>query len=236
MFYKWTRGCTQLFWDIKGDQPARWAKVNDLFLEVFGEMSDGTFVEIGAHDGINGGVTLPLADLGWEGMFVEANPDVAQICANNHSDNPNVTVVSAAVVEKLGKGNVTLWGSGMGATCNEGYREIAKDISWAGIGTGPGKSVRSVTLEQLLVHQGIKKNFELLSVDVEGNEPEVFEGFDLTEWMPKMLVVEMTDGHPDFTNFTDLNRRYKKLREHIVSAGYTERYRDIINTVYVRNS
>jgi len=204
-----------------------------MFEEVFGELADGTFVEVGANDGLGGGVTPPLADMGWTGVYVEANPHEAQTCANNHMDNPNVRVVNRAIKNRSGK--ATLWGAGMGATCDPEYREVAKNISWAGIGNSPGIDVKCMTLQELLERCDIKPGFELLSVDVEGGELEVFDSFDLKEWMPKMLVVEMTDDHPDFVDFDDLNAKYAALRARILDHGYKEIYRDIINTVYVRS-
>lgn len=234
MYYVWHRGHTQLYWDIKGGdkgQRQRQQKLNDLFVRAFGEIDNGSFVEVGCFDGINAGVITPLADKGWKGLCLDANPGQVDACKRNHKDNKAVEVVHTAV--GAFKGEVTLYGGGAGATVNETYRNAAKSISWTGKLNDCGK-VPQTTLDELLETHGFTPGFEVLSVDVEGNEPEVFEAFDLEKWRPKMMVVEMTDGHPDFKNKTELNKGYHNLRNKITSSGYEEVYRDIINTVYFR--
>lgn len=232
MFYIWHRGHTQLFWDIKQNQPERQRMVDSLFVAVFGELTSGSFVEIGCYDGINAGVITPLADLGWKGLCVDANPGQAQACRKNHKQNPNVETVAMAVGAFEGK--VKLYGGGAGATVNEDYKKAAKNIGWAGHLKDAGE-VPQTTLNKLLEGHNFEPGFELLSVDVEGNEPDVFEAFDLEHWKPMMMVIEMTDGHPDFKTFHDLNQRYIVLREKILASGYSEIHRDEINTVYVRS-
>ena len=39
----------------------------------------------------------------------------------------------------------------------------------------------------------VPKNFDLLVVDVEGKESEIFQTFELNEWKPKMIIVELED-------------------------------------------
>lgn len=231
MYYVWTRGHTQLFWD-EPNQAKRQEKLNDLFVTTFGKINDGSFVEVGCFDGVNYGIILPLADLGWKGLCLDANLAQVNVCKNNHKNNPAVTVVHSAV--GAFEGEVTLFGNGSGATVNEAYRQAASTISWAGSLHNNGR-VPQKTLNQLLEEHDFQPQFEVLSVDVEGNESEVFEGFDLNHWKPRMMVVEMTDGHPDFRDKTELNEGYHKLRNKITSSGYKEVYRDIINTVYLRS-
>lgn len=234
MFYAWHRGHTQLYWDIKGGQTGQKKRqqcLNDLFVRAFGEIKDGSFVEVGCFNGIDAGIITPLADLGWKGLCIDANQGQVKACKANHKQNPAVEVVHCAVGDK--EGEVTLYGGGPGATVNEDYRAAAKSISWTGPLNKVGK-VPQKTLNQLLEAHEFQPEFEVLSVDVEGHEFEVFEGFDLNKWKPKMMVVEMTDNHPSFKNKTNLNQKYIKLREKIISSGYKEVYRDVINTVYLR--
>lgn len=231
MFYTWHRGHTQLYWDLPQEQ--RQSSLNDLLLKAFGEKTTGTFVEIGCFNGIDCGVITPLADLGWKGLCVDASYVQAAECANNHKRNPNVVTCNVAVGEE--DRIVSLYGHGAGATVNEEYVHAVKDISWTGY-LGKVGEVQQTTLEKLLKAFDFEPGFDLLSVDVEGHEPEVFAGFDLSFWHPKMLVVEMTDGHPDFLNKAALNARYAELRNKILNSGYEQVHRDIINTVYVLKS
>jgi hypothetical protein len=79
------------------------------------------------------------------------------------------------------------------------------------------------------------KNFDVLVVDVEGKESEVFKTFELDEWTPKMLIVELEDEHESFQKYPELIVEIKELRNFIQKKGYVEIYKDHINTVFVKN-
>jgi FkbM family methyltransferase len=232
MFYKWEKGYTQLFWDT-ADQTQRQEKLDQLFTKYFGQITDGTFVEAGAFDGCCGGLVTPLANVGWTGIFVEACNALAETCRTNFAHKENIKVIHKAVSNKTGE-TVQLHGASAGATIDRDYIQVAQSISWAGAMT-PGELVTTITLDDLLKEQNIEPGFEVLSVDIEGHEPAVLKDFDLKHWKPKLLCVEMTDDHPDFKNFTELNNKYRELRQNIIASGYEQVHRDIINTVYVRS-
>jgi hypothetical protein len=79
----------------------------------------------------------------------------------------------------------------------------------------------------------VPKNFDILVVDVEGKESEIFKTFDLDEWRPKMMIVELEDEHPSFQKYPELIEEIRNLREFIESKKYVAEYRDAINTVYI---
>ena len=66
-------------------------------------------------------------------------------------------------------------------------------------------------------------------------EPEVFKTFELKEWNPKMIIVELEDEHPSFKKYESFVGGIKQLRQYIVDSGYCEIYKDHINTVFVKN-
>ena len=82
---------------------------------------------------------------------------------------------------------------------------------------------------------GAPVGFDLLVIDVEGAERQVFAGFDLEKWMPKTLLVELEDEHPDFRDNQRVVRDAGMIRSRIEAAGYRDYFRDHINTLYVRN-
>ena len=79
----------------------------------------------------------------------------------------------------------------------------------------------------------VPKNFDLLVVDVEGKESEIFQTFELNEWKPKMIIVELEDEHPTFQKYPDFVERVQQLRSYILDEGYTEIYKNQWNTVFV---
>jgi hypothetical protein len=86
------------------------------------------------------------------------------------------------------------------------------------------------TLDSILRDHAIRPGFNLLVVDVEGYESQVFSGFSLDYWRPQMLIVELADLHPDLAS-TATQDAY--LLRQIVRSGYQIVYKDHINTVFL---
>jgi hypothetical protein len=57
---------------------------------------NGSFIDLGAYDGVTFSNTAALADRGWPGLCIEAAPDAASACARRYSDRPDVDVLLAA--------------------------------------------------------------------------------------------------------------------------------------------
>ncbi len=49
--------------------------------------------------------------------------------------------------------------------------------------------VPTITLDDLLERNGVK-HIDFLSIDVEGHQKEVLDGFDLQRWRPALVCVE----------------------------------------------
>jgi FkbM family methyltransferase len=202
-----------------------------IYNAAFGSLKHGTFVEIGAYDGQFVSNTCFLADLGWRGVYVEPIPEFAGACAKRHRGNPGVTVVNTAVGSAAG--STELHVAGALTTRNDDLFSAYRHISWAkGVLSERKVTAPVTTLDRLLEDNKIPAGFELLVVDVEGGEPDVFAGFDLTRWNPKILIVELGDVHPDFIDIESIREPTALLRKQIVQAGYMEVYVDAINTVF----
>jgi len=52
---------------------------------------------------------------------------------------------------------------------------------------------KQYTLERVLTENNVPKNFDILIVDVEGNERDVLNSFSINEWKPKMMIIEIED-------------------------------------------
>ena len=202
-----------------------------IYNAAFGNLKRGVFVEVVAYDGQFVSNTCFLADLGWRGVYVEAIPQFAAACAKRHQRNPDVTVVNAAVGKAAGTTELHL--AGVLSTKNENFYSAYRNISWAKKLLSHRKvTAPVVTLNDLLDEHKVPDGFELLVVDVEGGEPDVFAGFDLTRWKPKMLIIELEDHHPDFMKIESIREPIAQLRRYILGAGYTELYVDAINTIF----
>jgi len=205
-----------------------------IYNAAFGNLKNGVFVEVGAYDGQFVSNTCFLADLGWRGVYVEPIPEFAAACATRHRRNPNITVVNAAVGDEAGSTELHL--AGVLSTRNVNFYSAYRNIPWAKRFLSHRKVTAPVmTVDHLLRDCKIPDGFELLVVDVEGGEPDVFAGFDLARWKPKMLIVELGDRHPDFMEIESIREPMAQLRRDILRVGYTEVYVDAINTVFRAN-
>jgi len=201
-----------------------------IYESVFGCRRDGVFVEIGAHDGESYSNTSCLADLGWRGIYVEPEPQRAEQCRARHRRN-NVSVLQCAVGDRNGETVLDL-----SAACGTTDPDTAAHFKRIGWGNADQRRlvVRLTTLPCLLECARVPADFDLLVVDTDGNEPEVFAPLDLGVWRPRMIIVELCDLHPSYDGAPALKAKAACLRRHILDAGYAAVYADAINSVFVR--
>jgi FkbM family methyltransferase len=203
--------------------------LDTLYDRVFGRRSEGYFVEVGAYDGESFSNISCLADLGWAGLLIEPVPEFAQKAAHRHSGNPAVKVIECAAGATRGTVAVSLAGplSTADATTLDDYRSLA----WAKDHlSGEQVTVPKAPLDEILEDNAAPVGFDLLVVDVEGFEREVFDGFSLGRWRPTMLIVELADYHPDMDRY----QGDSQIVREIVAAGYEIIYKDYVNTVFRR--
>ena len=198
----------------------------------FGRITTGTFVEVGAYDGYTYSNTYGLAQAGWYGLYVEPVRAYADACRARFRDVPRLQVANVAIGAALG--DIELVVAGPYSTANaESAAEAARN-PWSreSFEAGERVVVPMVTLDSLLEERQIGPAFEVLVVDVEGWEPEVFDAFDLDRWRPKMMIVELTDWHPSVR----ANRaRHAGLHQRIRGAGYHVVFKDTSNTIFLRD-
>ena len=202
-----------------------------LLQKFLGETENGYYVEVGAYDGVFASNTWGLAQRGWYGLLVEPVPHFAEQCRKNYGDRERVEVAQVAVGES--NSEIILELAGTLTTANRELLTEYAAVDWAKNSlTSKRVSVACRRLNDVLIEYSVPKGFDLLVVDVEGFEGEVFTGLDLNTWKPKMMIVELADTHPDLTSTA-----YKDalLGRALVEAGYVITYKDSINTVLVRH-
>lgn len=204
----------------------------DFLFELFlGKRNTGVFVEVGAHDGLSCSNTWGLAIRGWRGYLIEAIPEYAEKCRHNHEKNKNVSVRQVAIGSADNQ-EIEFTVGGQLTTANSNLSLEYQQTPWAkSLITNTRVTVPVMKLDTFLDESGIEHNFDLLVVDVEGFEAEVFAGFDIRTWQPKMIIIELTETHPDLrANATS----DAKLGQSILTSGYEIVYKDSINTVFVQ--
>jgi FkbM family methyltransferase len=204
--------------------------LNQIYLNKFDYITNGTFVEIGAYDGEYVSNTSGLADIGWRGVYVEPVKSFYNKCSNRHQKNSNITTVNKAVSSTDGE-TLTIHSSGPLSSISIKSVENFKRMGWGSWGSE--QQVTSITLETLLNECDIKPNFDLLVVDVEGYEHEVLKNWDINKWAPKMVIVELHDKNPNYISLNK-NGELTSIREKFLKNGYRCVFENLGNSIFVR--
>lgn len=205
----------------------------NIYLDNFGYIYDGTFVEVGAYDGESFSNTCALADLGWTGIYIEPIPEYAARCRNRHIHSTNTKVVEFGVAAS--ECTVDMWVGGVLSTASEKAYKNFMSIDWAKgcFKNSYKQTVKMKTLETILEENHIKKNFEVLVIDVEGYEWETIRNFDIKKWSPRMVIIELHDTNP---NYSVLKEECDNIVKYFEENDYKPVYKDTTNTVYVKRS
>jgi len=160
--------------------------------------ANGTFIEVGACDGVATSNTLLLErEYSWRGLLVEP----AKIWHSDLLRNRNAQIDTRCAwksngdqvkfVEKLSPGR-----SGIVETSDDDTAVSAVYF------------VETVTLERLISESSFLGIVDFLSIDTEGSELEVLQGFPFDKTQPKFICVEH--------NYNELKRAQVRslLRDH----------------------
>jgi FkbM family methyltransferase len=184
---------------------------------IFGDRTSGTCLEVGALDGVKDSTTLYFEKKGWSCILVEANPELAEKAKVNR----RALVFSCAAGRETGDVEFLIArGAEYLSTMVPTEYQISRMLN-------DGAEVQRIKvpvrrLDDILNEAGIS-NLDFATIDVEGAELQVLEGFDLHRWNPKVLVLEENSGGHD-----------RRVRRHLSSWGYRCFYQDGLNAWYAR--
>ena len=210
----------------KTSETCQIATLPQIYQDVFGDDHIGTFVEIGAYDGKTYSNTAGLAEMGWEGLYVEPVLEFYDLCVKNHKYDKNIKVINACA----GSGNnATLYIAGEYTTISKEF--ISHVPAGWGITYSVGTPTPTIKLDRLLdKHWFFHRETDLFVIDVEGAEMDVLNGLTLDYWRPKMVIIEACEQHP---------REERRVNAPLINhyfrqAGYKKIYSDDCNNIYVR--
>jgi len=154
---------------------------------VFEDGYIGTYLDIGALDGVRFSNTYSFEQAGWRGVCVEAHPVYAKFAKANR---PSAVVVHAAASDKDAD-SINFYANKLGSlsTLDPGMEKHFKaygDKIFMGF-----KKIRvpMCTANTVLENANIDK-LDVVSIDVEGSELAVLRGLDLNRFSPRILVIE----------------------------------------------
>ena len=156
--------------------------------EFFNDRKGGIFVDVGCADYTWTSTTYYLEKhLGWSGICVDA---LAEHAAGYIENRPNTKFFNFIVtdhsyaIEPFYRLLVLRDGSSTSKEFTEDVAEAFKSSKEHRVIYLP-----TVTLTYLLRSNGISE-IDLLSMDIEGGEPEALSGFDIEKFKPKLVCIE----------------------------------------------
>ncbi len=183
----------------------------------------GTFIDIGANDGLTGSNSKLLEDLGWSGILVEPNPELQEELRKNR---PNGKIEQVAISDEKevvfncvqGEGNL----HGLSRIdSSEDFLTHVKKYA----GKIIQHKVECKTLTQLIQDSDLKNGIVFLSVDVEGHELTVLKTLDFEVYKPSLICLE-----------DNSKGECMKCHDFMKQNGYTYIARTGVNDWYCLNS
>lgn len=173
------------------------------------DIDRGTFVEVGANQPEESSQTFALEQSGWTGILVEPQPDLADQLRRRRS----AKVFAVACTSRRNAGShMTLYLAG-------GHSSFDPRLNLAEVKPHGAIAVPTRTLDQILNEADVA-SIDFISIDVEGHELDVFDGFDLQRWSPRLILVEDLLLH-------------LRLHRYLTRQGYRWLRRTGINNWYV---
>jgi len=173
-----------------------------LVREFFGGDDSGYYVEVGANHPTDGSQTWHLEQLGWTGVLVEPQPDLAASL---------VALRKAAKVFAAACTSPENAGQPMPLHVDGARSGLDRDRMAPGSKAAYVIAVPARTLDDILEEAQAPSPIDLLSVDVEGHELEVLSGFNFQRWQPLLILLEDHVGTLQAHRFLKA-RGYKLIR------------------------
>jgi FkbM family methyltransferase len=166
----------------------------EIIINLFKGKRDGTFLDIGANDGVTLSNTFALANnYGWTGLLVEASPKAYERLLKNYElidrdiDLQNVAIGKEDGFldfyesgELLNKGDIGLVSTGV-------YGELSR---WYSLKMPFEKIKVPMTSFATMLARSRHTYFDLLSIDIEGMELDVLPQIDFKKLEIKVAVIE----------------------------------------------
>lgn len=201
--------------------------------QVFQHRRSGYFVEVGAYDGVTLSNTYFLEFMGWRGLLVEP---ILPLCERAAAARPACRVVHAAVGKPADRGTAAFTVTKNVPVLSYLYRDPEHEARALREGAElvtiqvPVKTLDEILLEERRVaapacnpwKANLGWQIDLVSIDVEGGEMDVLQGFDLGRFKPRVLVIE--NDRPSGAG----------IEPYLQERGYRKFYRRQINDFYVR--
>ena len=187
----------------------------------------GYFVEFGACDGLLFSNTLLLEkSFGWKGILAEPNRAYQKQIRKNRNTIIDTRAVWSRTADYVEFAEVSAGGlSGIYSS----FRDIKNSSNKRELLGFKKYMVETISLNDLLTTYNAPANFDLLSIDTEGSEFQIFENFNLNKYHPKIILIE-------FDGSKNMEKKFKSI---IAGYGYKSigsKLKDSRNLWFVSNT
>jgi FkbM family methyltransferase len=165
-------------------------KEEPIIRDFFRDRRDGVYVDIGCYDYKEFSTTFYLEEhLGWTGIGVDAQ---TRYEAGWKQHRPRSKFFAYAVTDKSGETITFYQADGLSSTEHENIEK------WQKLHQFEPKviTVPTITISDLLDREGVKE-FDFLSMDINGGEAVALLGFDIARFRPELVHIEVHPHHKD---------------------------------------
>jgi FkbM family methyltransferase len=170
--------------------------------------SDLTVLDIGANDGKTFSNSLKVIELGWYGLLVEPSPRAFNMLTELHGFKSNVMCFPIAITNQNGMFQLQESSSilNQGDTSLVSSLKQEETVKWANNNVRFNEvNVMGMDFKSFQ-ETAARKQFNLISIDVEGYDYEVLSQIDLVSVGCEMLIVEFNGK--DEALFTDYANKF----------------------------
>ncbi len=159
----------------------------DVIIEnIFRHKNNGVYIDVGCQHPIKNNNTYLLFKKGWNGLNIDLDKDNIDLF---NVARPNDQNINVAISNKIGETDLYFYHK------KSPINTIDKKTSdYQKAPISEIKKIKTDTLTNIIKNSKYKNSkIDLLSVDVEGHEREVLEGFDFSIFRPDVIVIEYLD-------------------------------------------
>jgi FkbM family methyltransferase len=166
----------------------------------------GFYVEVGCNHPQAYSNTYTFYKRGWSGITIDANENLIQ---KHHRLRKQDKSICAVISDKEQEVVFTEFEESLVSSLDANHvSEYSKNLNIKG-----KRLVNTVSLDTLLQEYEIPRDFDLLSIDVEGHDFEVLCSLNLHTYRPKMIVIEMH-------GFDLINPKSSQIYEYLRANDY----------------
>lgn len=172
--------------DVRTQQTISYSQYKeDLLLEeYFCNKDTGTCVEVGCYDGVTYSTTYLFEKIGWKCVLIEPNPLLHE----------KIESIRKSKLYKCAASNQSGFATLHIAEGIEELSTLSSDVNQMQRVQRQSQRVQSInvetcTLDEILLEEEIS-TVDFITIDVEGFELNVLEGFSLEKWRPKIIILE----------------------------------------------